>query len=166
MANKILPIRNRKELTEQREAENSALALQNEMNRLFDHFFSEPFAPLSFYGSRWEGDFSPRVDVTETDNDFKVVAELPGLDEKDIEISLEQNALVLKGEKKSETEEKGRTYHRLERSYGSFERVIPLDEEIIFDKVEANFKNGVLTISLPKSPASLQTGRKIQIKTS
>jgi HSP20 family protein len=86
------------------------------------------------------------------------------MDEKDIQIRLEKDTLVLSGEKKSETEEKEKTYHRVERSFGSFERVIPFDTQLDEDKVSAVFKNGVLTITLPKAGDAIRKTRTIEIK--
>jgi len=140
------------------------MAIQNEMNRLFDHFFSDPLdiIPMS---SRLP-EFSPRVDVSETEKEIKVVAELPGMDEKDIQVTLERDALILSGEKKNEIEEKGKSFHRIERSFGSFQRVIPLETEVEADKVEAEFKKGVLTIVLPRPASAAKQTQKINIKTS
>jgi HSP20 family protein len=132
---------------------------------MFDDFFRDPFAPLAVREPRFLGEFVPKVDVEESDTDFKVTAELPGLEPGDIQISLENDVLILSGEKKSEREEKEKGYRRMERSYGSFQRVIPLTTEVEEDKVDAKFKNGVLTITLPKTPAAVKTTKKIEIKT-
>jgi len=134
------------------------------MNRMFDNLFRDPLGPLSLRESGMFGEFTPSVDVVESDAEFKVTAELPGMDVKDIQISLEQDTLVLSGEKKSEHEEKAKGYHRLERSFGSFQRVIPLTTEVDENKVDAQFRNGVLTITLPKTPAAVKTSKKIAIK--
>ena len=133
-------------------------SLHREMNRLFDDFmrgFGDG-APAAFNGG-----FGPSVDVSETDKDVKVTAELPGLDEKDVEVMLADNVLTLRGEKKSETEDKNR--HMSERFYGRFERRIPLPVEVDQDKVAASFKNGVLSIMMPKSAKAQQKAKKIQI---
>ena len=95
-----------------------------------------------------------------------VTAELPGMEEKDIKLTLENESLIISGEKKNDLEEKGKSFHRVERSYGSFQRVIPLVGEIQQDKVEAKFKNGVLNITLPKTPAAARQTHKIEIKSS
>jgi len=95
-----------------------------------------------------------------------VSAELPGMDEKDIHIKLEKDVLKLCGEKKSAVEEKENTYHRVERSYGSFERVIPFNTQLDEDKVSAVFKNGVLTVTLPKAKEVIKTSRTITINPS
>jgi HSP20 family protein len=111
------------------------------------------------------GAFNPHVDVTENDQEIKVVAELPGLTEKDVEVSLANDMLTISGEKKAEKEDKGENYYRLERSYGSFQRTIPLPTEVEADKVDATFKNGVLQITLPKLYPGEGVKKKISIKT-
>lgn len=146
-----------------REVQDPVLAIQNEMNRMFDRFFMDPFDMALMERPRMM-EFSPRIDVSETDKEIKVSAELPGMDEKDIELRLERDALVISGEKKSESEEKGKNFHRVERSYGSFERVIPLTGEIEAEKVQAEFKKGVLMVTLPKPESALKQTRKINIK--
>lgn len=147
-----------------REEESPMLTIQNEMNRMFDQFFSDDFPFSTRLMAHPTLDFLPRLDISETETEFKVNAELPGMDEKDIQIRLEKDTLVLSGEKKSETEEKEKTYHRVERSYGSFERVIPFDTRLDEDKVSAVFKNGVLTITLPKAGDAIRKTRTIEIK--
>lgn len=149
-----------------RENESPVMAIQNEMNRMFDQFFNDPFTLLSVPTLRSVADFMPRIDVSETDASMQVTAELPGMDEKDIQLSLENDSLIISGEKKNDVEEKGKNYHRVERSYGSFQRVIPLVSEIQSDKVEATFRNGVLNITLPKTPAAAKQSHKIEIKSS
>jgi HSP20 family protein len=140
------------------------LAIQNEMNRLFDQFFSDALPFPAQLAARQSADFIPRLDISESETDFKVQAELPGMDEKDIQIRLEKDTLFLSGEKKTESEEKEKTYHRVERCYGSFERVIPFGANLDEDKVSAVFKNGVLTITLPKAAEELKKSRQIEIK--
>jgi HSP20 family protein len=146
-----------------REYEDPVMAIQNEMNRMFDRFFDDPFGLNPFNENRLSA-FMPRVDVSETENEIKVSAELPGMDEKEIEIRLDHENLVISGEKKAENEEKGKNFHRIERSYGSFERVIPLNGEIDPDKVEAVFQKGVLHVTLPKPASAVSKTRKIEIK--
>lgn len=146
-----------------REDDHPFFHLQREMNRLFDDF-SRGFdvAPLRT-GGRF-GIFMPSVDVKEDDKEITVKAELPGMDEKDIEVLLADNVLTLKGEKKKETEEREKDYYHMERSYGSFKRVIPLPTGIDAKKVNADFKNGVLTVSLPKTEEAAVKGKKIPVK--
>jgi len=120
--------------------------IQDEMNRLFNDFFSQ--------GERSKGMpsiWSPLVDIAETDNDITVTVEAPGMQKDDINITIQDNVLTLKGEKKQENVEKKKQYHRIERTYGQFERSFSLPTTIQTDKVKAGFRNGVLTITLPKS---------------
>ena len=139
-------------------------AIQNEMNRMFDQFFSDDFPFATRLIPRPGADFFPRLDISENETEYKVSAELPGMEEKDIQIRLEKDSLVLSGEKKSEVEEKEKTFHRVERCYGSFERVIPFNTQLDEDKVNAVFKNGVLTITLPKAGDAIRKSRQIEIK--
>jgi HSP20 family protein len=128
------------------------------MDRLFDDFFSN--FGLTPFNEGWrefsEGwrEFSPSVDISENDKEIKVSAELPGLDDDDIQVTLDRDLLTISGEKKEEKEDKRQNYYRLERSYGSFRRSLRLPAEVEADKIEATFKNGVLKITLPKTAAS------------
>ena len=129
------------------------------VNRLFDDFFNEfSFALRPSNGAG----FNPSIDISETDNEIKIAAELPGLAENDVEVSLTDNVLTISGEKKAEEKDEGENYYRVERSYGSFARSITLSHEVEADKIEATFKNGVLTVILPKAPEA-QT-KKIAVK--
>ena len=110
------------------------------------------------------GAFHPNIDVTETDKEIRVSAELPGMDNKDINVSLTKESLTITGEKKEEKEEKKKDYYRMERSYGSFSRTIPMPVEIDTDKAKALFKKGVLTITLPKTAKAIKEKKKISIK--
>lgn len=136
--------------------------LHQEMNQLFDNFFSRgSLAPFGNFGDT----FQPRVDVTETDTQFELSAELPGMDEKDIELKLTHNTLTISGEKKQEKEDKSDGHYYMERSYGSFQRVIPFGVAIETDKVDAVFKNGVLTVTLPKTAEAQKARKRIPVKT-
>jgi HSP20 family protein len=160
----LIPWKRGKKVPVRRGEERSLPAVQQDMNRWFDDFFGgfglTPFH--AFFDEPWET-FSPKVNVVEGDKEIKVSAELPGMDEKDINVSLSHGVLTINGEKKEEEEHKGKNYYRLERSYGSFQRSIPLPCEVDDSKVEAVFKKGVLTITLPKTPATL-AGKKITVK--
>ncbi len=138
----------------------SLLDLQSETNRIFSDFFKQPF----FEELSLKGDFTPRVDISESDKNIMIAVELPGMEVEDIDISLSQNTLTISGEKKTEKEKKGKRFYRVERSYGSFRRSIPLPADVDQDKVKATFKRGVLTVDLPKSPAALEQGKRIAIK--
>ncbi|MBN2105568.1 Hsp20/alpha crystallin family protein [bacterium] len=120
--------------------------IQSEMNRLFDDFYvrgSENVEPSTVW--------SPMVDISESDNEIVVVAELPGLQKEDVKIALQDNVLSLEGDKKQETVDKGKCYHRLERCYGKFQRSFVLPTAVKGDKVKAAYKDGILTITLPKA---------------
>jgi len=139
-------------------------AIQRQMNSLFDDFFSGFDALPRRPAADGFGAFSPSIDVKEGDKEFVIRAELPGVEEKDIDITVTSDAVTIKGEKKEEKEDKGKNYYYMERSYGSFNRTIPLGAETQAEKAEASFKNGVLHITLPKSPTAKAKGTKVSIK--
>jgi len=128
---------------------------------LFDAFFNDSRLPAANSNGT---SFSPRVDVNESETAYEISAELPGLADKDIEITVVDGVLTLKGEKSSEQEVNEGNYYRQERAYGSFERSFRLPDEIEADKVEANFKNGVLTVGLPKSEEAQSVVHKVEVK--
>lgn len=141
--------------------EDTFMTLQHEMNRMFDNFFDNfglGATPTTLPS------FTPRVDVTETNESIEVTAELPGLTEKDIEVSLTDNELVLRGEKKHEIDETRGGVHRIERAFGSFYRRIPIPREVEEGKVDATFKNGVLHMKLPKVEKEKAKSVKINVK--
>jgi len=115
------------------------------------------------------GMLTPRVDVSETDKELRVTAELPGVEQKDLTVTLTGDVLTIKGEKRSESETKPSdnqaTYHRIERSYGSFQRTMSVPYDIDPAKVDAKFKDGVLTVTLPKPVEIQRQSKKIEIKT-
>ncbi|OEU70779.1 MAG: heat-shock protein [Desulfuromonadales bacterium C00003093] len=98
-----------------------------------------------------KGDWSPRVDIAETDSEFIIKAEIPEVKKEDVKVTVENGILVLHGERKQEKEEEGKTYHRIERHYGIFNRSFTLPETVVAEKVKAGFKDGVLTITLRKT---------------
>ena len=149
----------RKNIPIRREEDHPVYSLQRTVNRVFDNFF-EGFS-LSSFGSLEDRmrSFTPRVDISESDKEFQVTAELPGMDEKNLDISLANSVLTLKGEKK---EDKRKDYYRMERSYGMFRRTIP--EGVDLEKVEAFFRKGVLTVTLPKTVEAQKERKKIPIK--
>lgn len=138
---------------------NPLLAFQRDMNRLFDDAFRDFGMPSMFGRSLgW-----PSLEVSETDKEIRVSAELPGLDEKDVEVFLDDGTLTIRGEKKSEVEDKAR--HFSERYYGRFERQLPLGFDVESEKVEAGFRNGVLTVTIPKSEKAQARTKRIAINT-
>jgi HSP20 family protein len=156
--NDLIPWRRGRNFPARRYAEEVSpfLALNREMNRLMDEFMRGFDMPASRFG--WAGAW-PHVDVSETDKEVRVTAELPGLEEKDVELTLNENVLTLRGEKKAESESP--TYS--ERWHGRFERAIPLGTDIDPDKVKASFKNGVLTVTAEKRPDSQSKAKRISI---
>jgi HSP20 family protein len=119
---------------------------QDRFNRLFNETFSRAFGDEEMPVKSW----APAVDIFENDNNIVLKAELPGVDPKDVEVRVEDNTLYLKGERKFEKEVKEDNYHRIERSYGSFARSFALPGSIDSDKVEAGYKDGLLTLTIPK----------------
>jgi HSP20 family protein len=141
-----------------------SLRLTDDLDRMFDNYFNTFVSWPELGDNRTASTFRPKVDLNESEQALTVSAELPGLSESDIDVSLTKDGLLVKGEKKEETEEKKEGYHRLERRYGSFQRLIPIPFEIDQDKVEATFKNGVLRVTLPKTEAAIEEAKKIEIK--
>jgi HSP20 family protein len=131
--------------------------LRNEMERLYDRFFDlRPFRRFTE-----EGEWMPTVDVSETEKEIIVNAEIPGVEAKDIDVNLDGNVLTIKGERKREHEEKEENFHRIERSYGSFYRALRLPTEVDGERIKATYKKGVLRITMPKSKK--EAGKKIEI---
>jgi len=145
-------------------------ALHDEIDRLFDEY-GHAFPRWSFGRRRvglrpfWRTAFEavPAVDVVENETSYQFIAELPGLDEKDVEVSMADNVLTIKGEKKDEKEEKKKEYYRAERRFGSFRRSFELPAGVDQNKIEANFQKGVLTITLPKTAEAQKKAKKIPI---
>jgi HSP20 family protein len=139
------------------------------MDRLFDDFTGGLFGrslfdPMPFRRTEAAFRTMPAFDVAETDKAYEIKAELPGLDEKDIEVKVANGVLSIKGEKQEEKEEKEKDYYRRERSFGSFEHSFQLPDDIEDNKIEANFKSGVLSVTLPKSAEARQQAKKIEVK--
>lgn len=135
-----------------------ALSLRDEVNRLFDDFFGGLMLQSS------KGDWAPAIDVSETDAQVVVKAELPGMDPKDIDIALLGDSLTIKGEKREEKSERDENYYRMERRYGSFQRSINLPASVDSRKVTAAYKNGVLTITLDKREESKARSIKVKVE--
>ena len=133
-------------------------SLQREMNRLFDSAWRDFRAPEAFraFGGAW-----PTLGVAEQDKAYVVTAEIPGLEEKDVEVTLDDNALVIRGEKKAET--KDEKTHVSEHFYGRFERRVPVGPEVDREGVSAAFRNGVLTVTLPKSDKAAPASKRIPV---
>jgi HSP20 family protein len=144
-----------------RQAYDPFSSFRGEFDRLFDNFFTH-LPAQSAQNSNLMSDF--RIDVSETDQNISVHAELPGVEEKDIDVQLNRDILTVRGEKNRESEEKEKNYHLVERSYGSFARSIRLPFEPKPDAVKANFKNGVLNVMVEKPAATKEEPYKIEVK--
>lgn len=148
-------------------------SLHREINRLFDDFgrdfWRSPFRSSAFdiepfFKREMKFVTAPAVDIAEKDNAYEITADLPGMDEKNIEVQLSNGNLTIKGEKKEEKEEKKKDFYLQERRFGSFERTFGVPEGVDTEKVEASFKKGVLTITLPKKPEAQKPAKKIDVK--
>lgn len=137
---------------------NPFMSLQREIDRLFEDF-THGFPAFAGSGA---GKLMPSMDVTETDKEIEITAELPGLEEKDVQINVADNLLTIRGEKKGEKEEKDKNYRLVERSYGAFERTLELPDGVNADAIKASIAKGVLKVTVPK-PAPAQA-KKIEVK--
>jgi HSP20 family protein len=148
-------------------------SLRREIDRVFDSFY-RPHWGFPFGRGAFDLDLpslrspslklAPAVDVSEKENEFEITAELPGLDEKNIEVKLTDDTLTIKGEKNEEKEEKQKDYHVSERSYGSFMRSFQLPETVDKSKIEASFAKGVLKLKLPKTAKVQESAKTIPVK--
>lgn len=149
----------------EREREHPLDAFHREIDRVFEDFWRDFELPMLGYREVPMGTMMPRMDVTEDENRIRVAVELPGMDETDVEVVLSDNVLIIKGEKKVEKEETEKAHSYMERAYGSFRRSLPLDAEVVADKVEATFDKGVLTVDLPKTAEAKKSYKKVSIRT-
>lgn len=137
--------------------------LQRQMNQVFENFWGRMDRPLA--GFDWPfGEQMPRSDVVETSEGIEVTIELPGMEQKDVEVSLAGDTLTIKGEKKVERQDEKKGYYVSERSYGSVYRTIPLPSGVDTEKADASFKNGVLTVKIPHSPEAKARAKRIEVK--
>lgn len=148
--------------------------LRREIDRLFDDFSGDfPLSPFRWRGFDFApfrkletfGDVEPRMDISETDKELRITAELAGMNEDDIEVSLSGDMLTIKGEKEEERKEEKADYHLMERHFGSFHRSFALPETVDPDKVDARFDKGILTITMPKTAPAKEETKKIKVKT-
>jgi HSP20 family protein len=155
----LIPWNRDREPIAERELEFPLKRLHWGINSLFDDFIENFDLPVPS-----EGDvLTPRIDVSETDKEVTVSAEMPGLDENDIDISLEQNSLVISGQKQTEKKSEEKRYSQVERTYSSFFRRIPLPHEVDAKKVKATYKKGILTVKLPISAHTPRKNKRIEI---
>lgn len=149
----------------QPDLQNPVATLRREVDHLFDDFFRgfDRFPSLPLKEERL-AEFSPNINVSENDKEIEVTVEVPGMDQNDVDVSLRDDMLTIKGEKKQEKEEKDKEFYHVERSYGSFYRSLQVPCEVDEDNIKASFKKGVLKINLPKSTKAQENVRKIEIK--
>jgi HSP20 family protein len=133
---------------------------ENQMDRLFDDFWLNPFRRTE----EWTGSYLPPVNIRENDGQVIAEVELPGMSEKEIDITVTRDTLRISGEKKQQEETKKENYYCMESSYGSFDRLVDLPSEVDEEKTEAEFKNGVLTVKMPKSQEAKTKSKKIPVK--
>lgn len=153
--------RDRETIAVRRDAE-PFITLQDRLNRMFEDFFRG--TGISSFGASSGSTAVPSVDVSETAEEIRIDAELPGVEEKDIQISLDEGMLVLSGEKQSEVKTEEKEFHHVERSWGSFRRAVRLPCEVVGEKATATFKNGVLSVRLPKKESARPNVHKIQVQ--
>ena len=147
-------------------------SLRREVDRLFEDFTMNPFRlpfrrPAFDIEPFWQAESwiaAPTVDLVEHDKAFELTAELPGLDEKKVGVKVTNGVLTIKGEKHEDKEEKNKDFHMRERRFGSFERALRIPESVDTDKIEASFKKGVLTVTLPKTAEAQKPVKKIEVK--
>ena len=123
----------------------SLFGFNRDLDNVFDEFLNNRFLEPR------EIEMSPRINVEETDNDWIISAELPGVEKENVKVNFQDNVLTISGEKKFEKEEKEKNFHRIERSYGKFSRSLNINSPVLADKIEAGYKDGVLTVTLPKA---------------
>jgi len=170
--NYLIPRNKRHSISKRDEFSHPLLSFQQELNKMFEEFFNseDSFGDLSMFpmgvGEKSWDPLTPRVDLSETEKDVIVSMELPGICEEDIDVSIKDNALTVSGEKKQErdSEEKDKGWYRLERHFGSFSRTVPLPTRVKDSEAEATFKNGVLTISIPKEDSETSTAHRISVR--
>ena len=167
-AEKILPV-----VTRARERGDFSISgtladLHQEIDRMFDRVFkgwAPSFFDRPFFSRVSEGLFKPTLDLGATEQEYTISVELPGVDEKDVKVEIADDTLTIRGEKRQEKEEKDKNFYRVERSYGSFQRVLSLPEDADQDNVKAVFKKGVLTVTLPRKALPRPEAKQIPVKT-
>ncbi|WPY01869.1 Hsp20/alpha crystallin family protein (plasmid) [Candidatus Trichorickettsia mobilis] len=132
------------------------------IDSLFNSLLDDFFYPSLAGNSQQSNFLSPRMDISETDAEYKIEVELPGIKQQDIEVKMDNNILTIKGQREEEKEEKERTYYTRERYYGSFQRSVSLPNNVNPDDIEAKFDNGILHIQIPKKPTD--NSKRIEIK--
>lgn len=149
--------------------QNPIAQFHQEIDRMFDSLFRGFGFPGPWFGRDYapalRGDwFKPTLDIAAGEKEYTISVELPGVDEKDVQLELSDDTLVIKGEKKQEKEEKDKNYYRMERAYGSFQRVLSLPEDAEQDRITAAYKHGILTVVIPRKAMSVPRAKQISIR--
>ncbi len=169
MTRKLMPWKRDKEVAASHREENPFLDLHRRIDDLFADFFTgfgeDTLWPRGLTAGPRAFTTLPKVDVAETDDEVVVTADLPGMTEKDLNVSLDGDLLTIRGTRKEEKEDKNRSYHLVERSYGEFHRVLQIPDGVNKDKIKAAFKKGELKVTLPKLPQTKSPSRHIEIAT-
>ncbi|MEX2494521.1 MAG: Hsp20/alpha crystallin family protein [Woeseia sp.] len=139
-------------------------SLHREMDRLFDRLWNDSFSPSLLSGDWSRMDVMPQLDVTEDDKSFSVKVDLPGMDEKTVDVTLSDRVLTIRGKKEEDRETKDKDYYRRERAFGSFRRSIEIPAAVDTSQIDASFKKGILTIHLPKTKEAQATTKHIEVK--
>lgn len=150
-----------KNLTTRKESTPNAVSWQNEMSNFLDRINREYYGQLPS-----QKDFQPKLELKETEKNYQVMAELPGMKEEDLHVTVQDNTLILEGEKKNETKKEEKGYYASEFTYGCFYRAIPFSVEINPEKVIATYKNGILTVTIDKNETNSMGARKIAVRQS
>ena len=156
----LVPFRHRRRQAARSDALSPFERMHEEMDRIFNEFM-----PNASEAGGFNAGTLASIDLSETDDALELKADLPGMEEKDLNVTLRNGAVTISGERKYESEETKKNFYRAERAYGSFSRSVPLPCEVDEERVEAHFKNGVLTVRLPKSATEKENQRRIDIKT-
>ena len=168
-AGKIIPVRHRGNPAAPSAGFNPIGRLHQDISQIFDNFLSE-FGAVPFEFSRPFGagladaTLRPTLDLSATDKEYTISVEIPGVDEKDLRIELDKDTLIIRGEKKLEKEEKERNYYRMERAYGSFQRMLSLPEDADREALKAAFKKGVLTVTMPRKALEHTNVKRIEVR--
>jgi HSP20 family protein len=160
----LLPFSRNMPMSRSGEETDPFLTLRREMNRLFDDAFGGFGLPSLFGPVLRHMPAAPKVDVSETENELRITAEMPGTDENNVEVLLDDDRVIIRGEKKEEREDKDRNYHLRERVEGVFSRTLPLPFSPDPSQVKADFKNGVLTITVPKPKEVQEKQHRIEVQ--
>jgi HSP20 family protein len=160
----LMPFSRNQSMARWSEENDPFLAMRREMNRLFDDVFDGFGLPSAFGPVLRQMPAAPKIDVSETDNEIQITAEMPGIDQNDVEVLLEDDRLIIRGEKKEKREDKDRNYHVRERVQGAFSRTLPLPFAPDPNQVKAEFRNGVMTITIPKPQEVKQKQHRIEVQ--